>query len=217
MRTTHMNTRQAGQPRGFTLIELLAVLVIIGVLVTALISGGIFGFLTKGEESMTRKTMTEIQIKLDEIGRELGTYPSGNWEKFHAFVKAYRKKLRGVDIDRMQGGSEVNSGSEILVLLFEAYGLKPGVDEDFIGDTDEDGFLEYLDAWGNPLVYICNITDDGAAQVLAPIEGGGHEPILVQPLPSKQHKNRARGEYQILSGGPDGTYLEQDLIEVVRD
>lgn len=217
-----MSARTPMKTRGFTLIELLAVMVIIGLLVTALVSGGLLSFLSRGEEAVTQKILLDLQGTLDEVERDLGIYPSGSWDKFRVFARQNARKLHGVDSRRLEGGSPENSGSEVLFLLFEAYGVSPGVDEEYIGDTDEDGYYEYLDAWGHPLAYICNLSDDGSTTVLAPSPEGESEqlePVRVVPLLSQKiHKGRPRGSYQILSGGADGIFDEEGgMVFVVKD
>jgi prepilin-type N-terminal cleavage/methylation domain-containing protein len=207
-------------PRGFTLIELLAVLVILGVLVAALMSSGIFSAVFgKREEARTEQAMREIQMKLDGIGRELGQYPPSSWQGFRRFASDFRRKLRGVDERRLQGGSAVNEGSEILFLSFEALGDKPSVDEELVGDTDEDGFFEYLDAWGHPIVYLRCDKAGVQGTVLSLHPDGGLEPTLVEALPSKTDKRRPRGQYQLLSGGGGEFPFEErdEMVAVIKD
>ncbi len=79
-----------------------------------------------------------------------------------------------------------------------------------IGDTDGDrrgspsGIelgLEYVDAWGNPFVYVCPRGDDPLGELRN--AGGTITPVPVRLEP-------ARGDYVLRSMGPDGKLGTRD-------
>jgi hypothetical protein len=70
-----------------------------------------------------------------------------------------------------------------------------------LGDTDDDGRLEILDAWGRPLVYF-SPDDYGSVQRWAPGDGASVEVAARRDPATSTHL--ARGSYQLWSAGPDG-------------
>lgn len=204
--------------RGFTLIELLAVIIVITILMGALISTGVLRAFTRGEEAATTMVMNEIQVALDEVERDLGSYPSGDWQKFRRFAKTHARKLRGMGDQAENAGTETNSGIEIVYLVLKATGSRHSIDPKYVKDTDGDGFKEFIDAWGVPLVYLCNNTDDAQALTMIIAADGAEdfEETRVNAVPSKDDANVPQGGYQILSAGPNGEFetIEEDDLHI---
>ena len=211
---THRSTRGSAAA-GFTLIELLAVMLIIAILTTALLTTGVLKAFTAAEETQTQATLNELSVSLGNLERDLGSFPSGDWRKFRSFANAHATRLRGLDGKQLDGGSEVNAGSEILYLLFESLGKSPGIDEKFLQDTDGDGYREYCDAWGNPLVYLCTLTDDaGQKTKLRSAEGDGFEEHYVRAVTKVDDDRRSRGSWQLLSAGANEIFGDDDDLQI---
>jgi prepilin-type N-terminal cleavage/methylation domain-containing protein len=207
--------RADGATAGFTLIELLAVMLIIAILATALLTTGVLKAFTAAEETQTHATMNELHVALGSLERDLGSFPSGDWRKFRAFATANATRLRGLEGKQLDGGSESNAGSEILYLLFDALGQSPGVDEKFLKDTDGDGYREYCDAWGNPLVYLCTLTDDaGQKTKVRSSEGEGFDELYVRAVPKTDDPRRSRGSWQLVSAGKNEIFGDDDDIQM---
>jgi prepilin-type N-terminal cleavage/methylation domain-containing protein len=211
---THRATR-GSTAAGFTLIELLAVMMIIAILVTALLTTGVLKAFTAAEETQTTASMQELSVSLSNLERDLGSFPSGDWRKFRAFATAHASRLRGLEGKQLEGGSESNAGSEILYLIFESLGKSPGIDEQFLKDTDGDGYREYCDAWGNPLVYLCTLTDDaGQKTKVRSAEGDGFEEVYVRAVTKLDDPKRTRGSWQILSAGANEIFGDDDDLQL---
>jgi prepilin-type N-terminal cleavage/methylation domain-containing protein len=77
-----------------------------------------------------------------------------------AAAKAYKRQAnRNLTSGISSGWSTANQGAECLYLILSATkdGEKSALDffsASEIGDTDEDGFKEILDAWGEPIVFL---------------------------------------------------------------
>jgi prepilin-type N-terminal cleavage/methylation domain-containing protein len=214
MQTFTTRERHASGAAGFTLIELLAVMVILAILITALLTTGVLKAFTAAEETQTQANLNELSVSLGNLERDLGVFPSGDWRKFRSFVSANPTRLRGLEGKQLEGGSETNAGIEILYLVLDALGQSPGIDEKFVKDTDGDGFREYCDAWGNPLVYLCTLTDDaGQKTKLRASEGDGYEELYVRAVMKADDARRSRGSWQLLSAGKNEIFGDDDDLQ----
>jgi hypothetical protein len=70
-----------------------------------------------------------------------------------------------------------------------------------LGDTDDDGRMEILDAWGRPLVYF-SLDDYDSAQRWVPGDAAAVD--LVACRATTTHTHEASASYQLWSVGPDG-------------
>lgn len=92
-----------------------------------------------------------------------------------------------------------NRGIEALHAALAKVGKTSGLR---IGDTDEDGRLEILDAWGRPLVWF-SPEDYASVQRWAPGDGAARDVEARRSAASGAFL--AAGTYQLWSAGPDGS------------
>ena len=136
---------------------------------------------TRPREAVQALAATEAAI--DRIGVEI--------EVLHAIRGAYPSSA---------GDYGANRGVESLHAALAKLGKTAGLR---VGDTDDDGRLEILDAWGRPLVYF-SPDDYDSVQRWAPGDG---DPLDVAPRRSRDSRTvRAASTYQLWSSGPDGAF-----------
>ncbi len=210
-----MKASRHGLGGGFTLIEIMVVIAIIASLVTA---GSLMLSI-----AAKKKMISDTQGRVNAIGaaleqlhdpNQLGRYPPTSLAKLGS--------VKGFDGSKFMGGAnDVNVGIETIFVVFRLEGMSvmpQGVDgEGSVGNTDNDkanstagtklaksDLMEYLDAWGNPLVYFSSADYKDPSKVETYMLGTG-EKIKVAP-----RKNEKTGEYvrpdsfQLFSMGPDG-------------
>lgn len=172
-------------------------------------------------------------------GPEFNT--SARIQKVKGVVEAWRQRFDQYPpsdlarIRRVAGGADkvpalpnsFNSGIESLyqALYWPTFGGDPQLNDDELGNTDEDEFdkaspqgktvYEIVDDWGNPLVYFVN-TDYARADASPPsyVLQNGDE---VTPRPWK-YEDEGRGfaeprGIQIFSMGPDGVPNTEDDVK----
>ncbi len=206
-------------PGGFTLIELLAVIVIIGILATVLVSQ--FGSVSSAAEiETTRQDMAKLEAVLESYANDHGGYPPSHFTT-----------EQGVANDG------TNIGAEALVCAlwsndYEAGGLLESVANELV-NTDGDAsskqltdfetrsLLEIPDAWGNPIAYIHKDDYEVTNRQYVLVDPRTGEELLGTPL---AFKDRATGRhfnklsYQLISAGLDGEFgSDDDLTSFERD
>ncbi|MEW6072487.1 MAG: prepilin-type N-terminal cleavage/methylation domain-containing protein [Planctomycetota bacterium] len=143
--------RRRAKRAGFTLIELLAVILIIGILATILITQ-LGGAEDAANVQTTKQKLGTLEVVLDAYDRDKGDYPSSTFTA-----------------DQGVANDGLNVGIEALVVALWSNGYEAGghlgdevdrlqnVDGDFSGTSLTDfgtrGLFEIADAWGNPLAY----------------------------------------------------------------
>lgn len=156
----------AGGQGGFTLVEILVVLAILAALI-GLVAAMIPIAMKQKAVTQTGTTITAVGLGLENLESDrdqFGKYPPSRSKDLRI-----RKLMIGKDIGQP---NDVNTGIETVFFLLNNPEVKLDRDVDvaaeFIGNTDEDRFRaakgnasdadarEYLDAWGNPLVYFNN-------------------------------------------------------------
>ena len=197
---------------GFSLIELLVVITILA----ALAAGGtvFFGIAKRNRaKTITGQRLLSISVALEEAKKALGYYPP-----------TYTRDLRGADNKEKVGEkvgvpNETNVGIETLYIAFNMTGVNPdmqGLGDDALGNTDGDTVLEmtgklqvpdlyeYLDAYGNPIVYIRATEYKDMGKVEKYVLADGTE-VTVAPLKSgKTGQFVDSNRFQLFSMGPDG-------------
>jgi hypothetical protein len=121
----------------------------------------------------------------------------------------------------MAGANDVNVGIETVFVVFRLQGVNvapQGVDgEGSVGNTDGDkagsttgtklakaDLMEYLDAWGNPLVYFSSADYKDPSKVETYMLGTG-EKIKAAPRRNEKTGEFVRPDsFQLYSLGPDG-------------
>lgn len=131
--------RRAGQSgaAGFTIVEMLVVIAIISVLAGLLMSG-VMVARGRAREHQTKIIMGDIILALENYRTDNGDYPPGS------------------------GG--VGSSEALYLELATAKGFGPYIkgERANVKDTNGNGLLEFVDAWGNPILYTRGdaLTDD---------------------------------------------------------
>jgi prepilin-type N-terminal cleavage/methylation domain-containing protein len=197
---------------GFTLIE---IMVVIAILATLIASGSLMiGIAMKKQKKMTTEGRLQALASAIEQLRsndQLGRYPPTQISKL---------KITGFDGSKFGGEpNATNLGIETLYVVFRLPGINvmpPGLD-DAIENTDDDKALaplgklaksdlfEYVDAWGNPIVYI-NSTDYRSPEKVEQYVLGNEARENVKVAPRKNEKSGEveRGDsYQLFSIGAD--------------
>jgi prepilin-type N-terminal cleavage/methylation domain-containing protein len=215
-----MQTRGVPAARGFTLIEIMVVVTIIAGLIAV-------GSLMVNK-AMSKKSQQESQGRVNAIGLaleqlhavdQLGRYPPTDISKIQ--IGAYSGKNLGQMNDK-------NVGAEALFVAFRLpnINVRPqGLDE-ATANTDDDkaqsttgtqlqkeDLFEYVDTWGNPIVYLSAADYKDVTRVEQYVLGNGTA-VKVVAL-----KNETTGEYirpdsfQLYSMGPDGQPgTDDDLV-----
>jgi len=212
-----------GRSGGFTLIEIMVVIAIIASLIGA--SSLMLGIANKKKmetETKSRVNMLGAAIEQLRNADQLGRYPPTEINKLF---------FSGFDGKKFGGQPNVtNVGIETLYVVFRLPGISvmpSGLDaEDATGNLDDDkamspvgkmakpDLFEYLDSWGNPLVYISASDYKDPSRVAEYVLGNAaHEHVKVAPK-----KNDKTGEFvrpdsfQLFSMGPDGKPGTEDDI-----
>ena len=214
------NRPQTRAPRaGFTLIELLAVIVIIGILATVLVSQ--FGSVEAAAEvETTRQDMAKLGAVLENYSNDHGGYPPSHFTSEQEVVN-----------------DGTNIGSEALVVAlwskgYEAGGLLQDVESKLV-NTDGDSsskrltdfetrsLLEIPDAWGNPIAYIHKDDYEITNRQYVLMNPHTGEEVLSTPL---AYKDKTTGRffnklsYQLISAGIDGEFgTDDDITTFDRD
>ena len=198
---------------GFTLIEILAVILILGILATILITQ-LGGAEQAAREQTTAQKMAKIEAAIEHYAREFGGYPPSSFQG-----------------DQEVSNDGTNVGNEALVVTlwskkWNAGGLLDDVVDQLV-NVDEDSttrqltdfgnraLLEIPDDWGNPLAYIERT--DYAVTGRPYVTYDGETGLELESAPSA-FKNPATGLYynaqrfQLISAGPDGEFGTEDDI-----
>jgi len=204
---------------GFTLIELLAVIVIIGILATVLISQ--FGSVEAiAEVETTRQDMAKLEAVLNAYAGDFGMFPPSHFTSEQEVVN-----------------DGTNIGAEALVCAlwtkgYEAGGLLEDVVNKLV-NTDQDAsskrltdfetrsLLEIPDAWDNPIAYIRADYYEVTNRAYVLVDPKTGEVVHSTPV---AYKDKTTGRYynhlsfQLISAGLDGRFgTEDDLTTFGRD
>ena len=208
-------TRASG---GFTLIELLAVILIIAILATVLVTqlGEAEG---AARVQNTRRQMAMLEAAIDAFTNENGSCPASSFTA-----------KQGVQND----GDNV--GAEALVVALWSKNYEGGELSDLadtlinsdndassvnLTDFDTRNLLEIPDAWDNPIAYF-NRRDYGVkGRVYVTLDPDTGAELRSTPAAFKNPTTgrffRA-GSYQLISAGPDGLFgTEDDITTFDRD
>jgi prepilin-type N-terminal cleavage/methylation domain-containing protein len=209
-----MRSNFSGRTRngGFTLIEVMVVIAIIASLIGA-------GSLMLGIASKKRM-ITETQGRFNGIGAALEQLH--NTDQLGRYPPTQISKLVYSGFDGSKFGGQPNAtnvGIESLYVVFRLPGIsvKPqGLDaENAVGNTDDDKALspvgdmkkpdlfEYMDSWGNPLVYISASDYKDPSKVEQYVLGNGTQ-VKVAPKKNEKTGDFVRPDsFQLWSMGPD--------------
>ncbi len=169
--------------KGFTLIELLVVVVIIGILASVILAA-LGKVRQKAKETATSSLINALSLACESYYSDWnGIYPPAV---------------------PPGGSSELNGGCE---MLYQALTTREGlskrdyvrdINTDNIGDTDGDGKLEFIDSWGNTLIYFDSRNYDKTCEYTT--VGGAH--YTAQPQKdTRTNKYFKYGKFMIWSIG----------------
>jgi len=193
---------------GFTLIEILAVIVILALLATALLS--VYAPNVEAVQIQTQRAeFTKLAAACSQYENDEGDYPPSS----------FPQKL-------LPTGGGSNGGIECLVVHLWRDGREGyGMDSDLLVNTDGDrtsrsltdmgslDLLEFIDQWENPVAYIHN-SDYGGEFLYRTLDSNGEDvENLVQarknPTTETWYK---RTRFQLISAGPDGLFGNDDDV-----
>lgn len=180
MTTAHPETRsharrrrRRADARAFTLVELLIVVAIIALLVGISLPALSSVYRNNAIQS-TQSVLQQLDVVAEryeqQTGRILRVFP--NDAGFFDWSEAKTPNAPGEpdDEDRVIPGDFREASIERFVwATYRIPDIRRGVygsiDETYLQDADEDGFLGVIDAWGTPVIYKYDPNDD--------IDGGG--------------------------------------------
>lgn len=208
---------------GFTLIEILVVITIIAALMGMVVV--LFGPATNQRDiTITQTRIGKISAALEQLrsSQVLGMYPPADITKLTG--------PKGEKVGEMAGmPNDVNVGSESLFVAthMKLVNVRIEVEEDGIQNTDGDAMtgsnptdltkndlFEFVDAWGNPIVYFSAREyklwgDKGQKVQMGPDAGG--EVVVVKPRVSGKLGSYVNsGSFQLISAGPDQIFGTED-------
>ena len=152
---------------GFTLVELLVVIIIVAIL-SALTLGGLRSGAIRAKEGATRLLVTKLSDAVMELLEELedqglGPTPTNNMDLYRqlpdnsAFAMHSYAPFGAAYSAYAAGIGTTNESAECLYMIVTQTGVSRSVIETLhagdIGDSDGNGKNEFLDAWGNPIVF----------------------------------------------------------------
>ena len=219
--------RTSGPPdpaAGFTLVEILVVLAILATLIS-LVAAAI-------PRAMRMQKITKAQTLVNSVGAALELLRTDN-EQYGKYPPSRSRDIRfgknhvGKDLGMP---NDVNVGIESVFFVLnnpEIHISQVTTDVELIGNTDEDSFRtargtaqdafarEYVDPWGQPLVYIhANDYKDpkGLCEILT-LEG-----VKISAWPKKMPAKAGGGllnpnSFQLFSVGPNGLQDPDDAEE----
>lgn len=209
-----LNGVRSARRAGFSLVELLAVIVIIGILVTVLVTS-LGGADDAAKMRLTRVRLEQLSTIADVYEREFGDYPPSQLP------------------DQAGSVNNVNVGIEAFVAALWSRDYEAGgaVEADELANVDGDSskngitdfpdrqLFEFVDAWDNPIVYIHH-RDYGRPQTYSVLELETGDVIdqEVEAVKNPRTKRFYRSSrFQFRSAGPNGVFdsIDSDLCDDV--
>lgn len=159
--------RRAGQRLGFTLIELIIVMAIISVLavlVLPIIGNALGQPKTTATKTTLKKANELLRKRLDGFEREFPTWFKQTYNEEYKSTNPDHIKIRKRKFQKMfpqflpgEEASAADNAEALYYLLTKGrvFGSNAEDADNFsateVGDTDDDGHMELVDAWGNPI------------------------------------------------------------------
>lgn len=207
---------------GFSLIEVMVVM--------AILAGLVAGVSIMISQAQQKQLVFATKTRLNEIGAglellksadKLGMYPSTDVTMLQGPGKS------GNVGKTVGGGNDKNAGIEAIWVAFHLKGVRvhsQALDtSDAYANTDGDSaagrveempdleLREYIDAWGNPFVYIHN-RDFKKMDRLDGYMTGDKREVKVAPRKTELGEYEGAASFQLFSMGPDGEPGTEDDI-----
>ena len=221
-----MKARREKCAGGFTLVELLAVITIIILLAGGLVvSVGYFA--KRAGQSRTQATLMMVEQGINLFEKDYGCYPPEFWNSWNArFFRDKSIANNPLNKDLSDGtkfepeylfniDDEFNYSSEILYYYLVTRFRTPQTNDQIylprktpyielpdyaVKDVDNDGNIEIVDAWGNPILYVAKDLYSDAPFGESPDFGQNAEPAL----------SMNENSFVLYSYGNDGLGLYRD-------
>ncbi|MBK8206740.1 MAG: prepilin-type N-terminal cleavage/methylation domain-containing protein [Planctomycetes bacterium] len=211
--------------RGFTLIEIMIVIGIIVILMAVLVVA-FSGAFSKSEQAEATATIQTLKTNIDSYSSRWGTAPPGNMQDLAALMMpnqvlaAPNKENEGIETLILALRSRKENGPYLDVPLFADDKRRTNLDMDMVVEsalapqaldievgTSRDLF-EFVDPWGNPLVYV-NIVElrNGRLDQNVTLGNGTQVRITAQEAQDAlRHPTTGAypSDYALWSFGPDG-------------
>jgi prepilin-type N-terminal cleavage/methylation domain-containing protein len=200
---------ERGPRGGFTLIELLAVMVIIGLLATFLLTT-LGGSDDQVRSKLTKARLAQLATLLETYEGRHGDYPPSSF-------------------DPSQGAlpNQLNMGGEALVVALWSKGFEGGgaLETDDLINSDGDRALRSLtdfpdsqlfeirDGWDNPIAYLR--ADDYGSEQIYLVSGADGEPFesrVRAVVDAATQRHERTGTFQLHSAGADGEFGTEDDV-----
>lgn len=211
--------------RGFTLIEIMIVIGIIVILMAVLVVA-FSGAFSKSEQAEVTATIQTLKTNIDSYSARWGTAPPSNMQDLAALMMpnqvlaAPNKENEGIETLILALRSRKENGPYLDVPLFADDKRRTNLDMDMVVEsaltpqaldievgTSRDLF-EFVDPWGNPLVYV-NIVElrNGRLDQNVTLGNGTQVRITAQEAQDAlRHPTTGAypSDYALWSFGPDG-------------
>ncbi len=211
--------------RGFTLIEIMIVIGIIVILMAVLVVA-FSGAFSKSEQAEATATIQTLKTNIDSYSARWGTAPPSNMQDLAALMMpnqvlaAPNKENEGIETLILALRSRKENGPYLNVPLFADDKRRTNMDLDLVVEsalapqaldievgTSRDLF-EFVDPWGNPLVYV-NIVElrNGRLDQNITLANGTQIRITAQDAQDAlRHPTTGAypSDYALWSFGPDG-------------
>lgn len=197
---------------GFTLIELLAVILILGILTTLLVTQ-LAGSEEAARAQNTSRRLAVLSAAIDAYANEYGDAPRSTFRQEQGVAnEGDNVGAEALFVALFSNGFEAGGASE---LADDLVNTDADASARRLSDLESRELFEVPDDWGNPIAYF-HRQDYGA---------GGQSYVTFDPTTgdrlqseAKALKNPATGRYyrhtsyQLISAGPDGLFGTEDDI-----
>jgi hypothetical protein len=169
----------------------------------------------KAPEFKTKARLQKISAAIELFRSQTSVYPPTDLGQI--------KLKTGFPVVPGKVGNTTNAGIESLYqcLMLPGFDHHPDMTDDERGNTDEDALdkplaatvgpelYEFLDAWGNPLVYLVDadygtVEKTDVSYVRTQFPEGEESAHAVKAWKSSNNQYAQQGKYQLFSMGPDG-------------
>lgn len=204
----------SASPRaGFTLIEILAVMLILSILVTLLVTQ-LGGAEDVARVELTRQRLAVVGAAADHYENEFGDYPPSTFgEESGVLNDGTNVGIEAFVVALWSAGWD--AGGVLSDLADQLVNSDDDVSPRSLTDFETRALLEIPDAWGNPIAYFHRRDYALANREYATVDPASGVPLASAP---RAFENPVTGRYyqatryQLISAGPDGAFGTEDDI-----